>query len=310
VTLDQLDAFVAVIREGTITAAAQSLHKSQPAISKLVSNLEAELGVALLDRSRHRATATDEGLAFFERAATLLRDAHSLRELGTNLGGTPERRVRITIDAVTPLPPVLEVLARTRRQYPTVRIEVDVGQWTGASASLLDGNADLAIASGPVPDSPRLVARPFPAVTIVPVVRADHPLAVTDSPPEDVLRQHPQVVLSDQTGAESTRSLNVLRDGLAWRVTDLHAKKQIIIAGLGWGGLPEHLVAPELAAGTLRRLHIASFETHVMPLHVLRRKTRARRVITATLWRELSDIARHAGDPSVGLSRGRRAADR
>ncbi len=290
-TLDQLDAFVAVVREGTITAAAHALHKSQPAISKLVRNLEVELGVTLLDRSRHRATPTEEGHAFFDRAADLLLDAAALQELGTNLGGTPERRVRLTIDAITPLPPVLEVLARVRSQFPRVRIEVDVGRWTGASSTLLDDEADIAIASGPLPDSTRLVARRFPAVTIVAVARADHPVAANASPSVELLRQHPQVVLSDPTGADSPRSLNVLRDGLTWRVTDLHAKKQIIASGLGWGGLPEHLVAPELEAGTLRRLHIASFETHAMPLHVLRRKTRARRIITTALWRDLCGIA-------------------
>ena len=291
-TLDQLHAFVAVIREGTITAAAASLHKSQPAISKLVRNLESELGVTLLDRTHHSATPTEEGRAFFERAAALVHDAATLRELGANLGGTPERSVRLSIDAIAPLPPVLGVLARVRSRFPTVRIEVDIGRWTGASTTVLEGDADLAIASGPVPDSARLVARPFPAVTIVAVARADHPVASNPSPTVGVLRQHPQVVLADPTGADSPRSLNVLADGLSWRVTDLHAKKQIIVAGLGWGGLPEHLVATELAAGTLRRLHIESFETHVMPLHVLRRKTRARRVITTALWRDLSEIAR------------------
>ncbi len=99
-------------------------------------------------------------------------------------------------------------------------------------------------------------------------------------------------MLSDPTGADSPRSLNVLRDGLTRCETDLYAKKQIIASCLGWGGLPEHLVAPELEAGTLRRLHIASFETHPMPLHALRRKTRARRIITTTLWRDLCEIAR------------------
>lgn len=294
-TLDQLAAFVAVVREGTITAAAAALHKSQPAVSKLVSNLEGELGVPLLDRSGYRPTLTDEGQVFFDRAASLTEDAGALRQLGENLRQSPERRVRLTLDAITPLAPVLEVLVRVRRQFPSVRIELDVGGWTGATAAILGGDADLAIASGVLPDTPRVVARPFPSVAIAAVVRRNHVLAETKGPvPSALLRQHPQVVLADPTGADSSTSLNVLPGGLTWRVTELHAKKQIIEAGLGWGGLPEHLVETEIASGQLQRIDVCAFEAHSMSLHVLRRKSRAKRIVTNTLWRELCGIGHDA----------------
>src|SRR5258707_10836877 len=60
-TYDQLVAFLAVAGEGTFTAASAALHKSQPAVSKLVRNLEDELGVQLFDRQQYRATLTDAG---------------------------------------------------------------------------------------------------------------------------------------------------------------------------------------------------------------------------------------------------------
>lgn len=294
-TLDQLYAFVAVVHKGTITAAAAALHKSQPAISKLVSNLEADLGVPLLDRSGYRPTLTDEGRVFFERATSLTQDAGALRQLGENLSQHPERRVRVTLDAITPLPPVLGILVRVRAQFPSVRIELDVGGWTGAAAAIVDGKADLAVAGGTLPDSPRVVARPFPAVTVVAVARADHPVALAPLPLADgLLREHPQVVLADPTGAGSSTSLNVLRDGLSWRVTDLWAKKQIIEAGLGWGGLPQHLVAAELASGRLKQLDVPAFEAHTMELHVLQRRSRARRLVTSMLWTDLCGLARPA----------------
>ena len=60
-TFDQLVAFVAVASRAAFTAASARLHKSQPAVSKLVRNLEQELGVALFDRRAYRATLTDAG---------------------------------------------------------------------------------------------------------------------------------------------------------------------------------------------------------------------------------------------------------
>src|SRR5688572_14730232 len=66
-TYDQLSAFLYVAREGSFTAASAALHKSQPAVSKLVRNLEQELGLQLFDRSAYRATLTEAGQRFYER---------------------------------------------------------------------------------------------------------------------------------------------------------------------------------------------------------------------------------------------------
>ncbi|WP_145975925.1 LysR family transcriptional regulator, partial [Ruegeria atlantica] len=60
-----LRAFRATLSEGTLVAASEILHLSQPAISRLISGLEAELGLTLFDRSGRNLTPTREGLAFY-----------------------------------------------------------------------------------------------------------------------------------------------------------------------------------------------------------------------------------------------------
>src|SRR4029077_16488297 len=85
VTYDQLIAFLAVANDGAFTAASNTLHKSQPAVSKLVRNLEDELGVALFDRSQYRATLTDAGRLFHERAAAVIESTEALRTFGMQL---------------------------------------------------------------------------------------------------------------------------------------------------------------------------------------------------------------------------------
>src|SRR4029077_13666865 len=86
-TYDQMVAFTTVAAEGTFTGASEALHKSQPAASKLIRNLESELGVALCDRTRYRATLTDAGRVFYERAAAVIESTHALRGFGLALGG-------------------------------------------------------------------------------------------------------------------------------------------------------------------------------------------------------------------------------
>src|SRR5512139_3005097 len=102
-TYDQLSAFLRVATEGSFRAASASLHKSQPAVSKLVRNLEAELGVELFDRSAYRATLSDAGRLFFERAAALLESTEALRSFALELAGEAEPIVRLAVDAVAPL---------------------------------------------------------------------------------------------------------------------------------------------------------------------------------------------------------------
>src|SRR4029077_12909796 len=103
-------------------------------------------------------------------------------------------------------------------------------------------------------DAAKVDATPFARIRIVPVARADHPVATRRPPiPPALLRGHPQIVLRDSAQAPSP-AVNVLEGGLRWTVTDIAAKKELILAGMGWGGLPEHVVADELADRTLKAL--------------------------------------------------------
>jgi DNA-binding transcriptional LysR family regulator len=75
-------------------------------------------------------------------------------------------------------------------------------------------------------------------------------------------------------------------------VTDVAAKKEIILAGMGWGGLPEHVAAEALAARTLVALRVPDFEEEAMELFVLRRRDRPHGVVAQALWRELKSAGR------------------
>ena len=65
--------FLAVIREGTISAAAESLHVAQPSLSRQMKDLEEELGVTLFERGNRRITLTEEGQVLRRRAEELVR---------------------------------------------------------------------------------------------------------------------------------------------------------------------------------------------------------------------------------------------
>ena len=252
----------------------------------------------LFDRSAWRATLTDAGRLFFERTSQLLAGADALRTFGRSLSGEAEPVVRLVVEAVTPLPPVLAALRDVQETFPAVRYELRTERMTGALEALEDGSADLVIASAHGMNPSTLAARPFVSVRILPVVRRDHPLAAAGSPvPAALLRQYAQVVLRDSARGELTQTLNVLQGGLRWTVTDVAAKLEIIHAGMGWGGLPEHVVAGALRDGTLCALDVREFHVRVFELSLLRRLGSPGGPVARALW---SRLAATAPDPTIG----------
>ena len=135
-TYDQLVAFTTVAAEGTFTGASEALHKSQPAVSKLIRNLEGELGVVLFDRTQYRATLTDCGRVFYERAAAVIESTHALRGFGLALGGKVEPIVRLEVEAVTPLDPIVKILRDVEARFPSVRFELHTERLAGAAEAL------------------------------------------------------------------------------------------------------------------------------------------------------------------------------
>src|SRR5262245_32228826 len=311
-TYDQIVAFLAVAGEGSFTAASSALHKSQPAVSKLVRNLAEELGIELFDRNNYRAPLTDTGRLFYERAAAVIESTEALKSYGAELAGEIEPAVRLAIEAVTPLGPVMQILRAVQERYPAVRIELSTERLAGAADALREGRADLVVATKLGMDSGKLEMARFRTVRILPVARADHPLAVAGVPiPPALLRAHAQIVLRDSAQGEASPSLNVLEGGLRWSVTDVAAKKEVTLAGMGWGGLPEHVIADVLASGELVALQIPEFETDVMELFAMRRRDRPHGVVANALWEELKRSGTTA-DASMQRRReeGRRAGKR
>ena len=300
-TFDQLEAFHAVATRGGFSAASAHLHKSQPAISKLVQNLEAELGFALFDRAGYRAQLTDAGKLFLERTQAVLDGAEALRHFGLALGGAAEPVVRLVLDAVAPLGPVAAALREVRARFPGVRFELRTERLAGAFEAVRDRSADLAIACLQGMDAGAMAVQRFCDVRVLPVVHRDHPLAGHAGPvPIAVLRAHPQVVLRDSARGEITQSVNVLEGGVRWSVTDVGAKLELIEAGLGWGGLPEHVVAGPLADGALVALDIREFDVSAIALSAIRRRDQPIGPVTQALWVRLAAAVPPASGPVAG----------
>ena len=95
--LAEMEAFVNVVDNGGFTEAARKLGVSKSAISKSDSSLEARLAVRLLNRTTRRVSPTEVGLAYYDRARAVLKDALDADSMVTAMQDSPQGSLRISV---------------------------------------------------------------------------------------------------------------------------------------------------------------------------------------------------------------------
>lgn len=259
-TLDQLQIFLAVIGEGSFSAAGRRLGRAQSAISYAIGNLEAQLGLALFDRAATRQPRpTAAGLALATDARCMVASLQALRARAHGLRQGLEAEVRLAVDVLLPAPVLAAVLKAFQAEFPTVGLRLHTGVLGAVWDQLLQGQADLGIAGEMEGHRHDLSVRRLGGATIVPVATPEHPLARLPGPvPATAVREHLQIVVTDQTEHTKGRDFRVI--GLThWRVTDMATKHALVCAGLGWGGLPHWMATADIAAGRLKALDLEPY---------------------------------------------------
>ncbi|WP_413742213.1 LysR substrate-binding domain-containing protein [Sodalis sp. RH15] len=156
-TLDELQAFVAVVDTGSITAAAEQLDLTISATSRTLSRLEEKLQTTLLRRTTRRLELTEEGTDFLQHARTILASVDEAEEQMAARRMRPAGRLRV--DAATPfmLHVIVPLLEGFRTRYPDIELELHS---TEGIIDLIERRTDVAFRIGPLKDS-TLHARPI-----------------------------------------------------------------------------------------------------------------------------------------------------
>lgn len=257
--MDRLDRdrmFVAVMEAGSFAAAARRLGTSSGQASKLVSRLEAELGVRLLNRTTRALSPTEVGQAYFEGIRPLLDELDALDSSVRSASDAPSGRLRITAPitfGVTQLAPALNDFAR---RFPGIELDVS---FSDRVVSLVDEGFAVAVRIGRPVDS-SLIARRLCDVEIVALASADY-LGAHGVPerPED-LAAHECIIDTN------------LREPLVWRFQERSGESIAVNvtgrlrfsnpeaclgaaeAGFGVAYLPSFVAGPSFRAGRVQAL--------------------------------------------------------
>src|SRR5207253_10001116 len=112
----------------------------------------------------------------------VVESTHALRAFGFALGGKVEAIVRLAVEAVTPLDPIVKILPAAEARFPSVRVELHTERLAGAAEALHERRADVVVATILGIDAAKVDAVPFGRVRNVAVPLRDHPLG-TPRPP-------------------------------------------------------------------------------------------------------------------------------
>jgi DNA-binding transcriptional LysR family regulator len=254
-SLDHLRIFIAVAEHGSFGAAAGAMGRAVSAVSYGIAQLEAQLGLTLFAREGSRRpvlTAAGEGL--LAEARGIADGVDALLAKARSLHAGQEASIGLVIDVMVPGEVTARVLGEFRRMFQTVALTLNIEGLGAVAACLIDKEGELAIGGPVTADHPELERQVIGEIDLVPVAAPSHPLARAGVAPGES-RQHLQLVLTDRSRLTEGQEFSVLSPS-TWRLGDLGAKHSLLIEGLGWGNMPRHMVAGDLAAGRLVELDL------------------------------------------------------
>ncbi|WP_368642184.1 LysR family transcriptional regulator [Castellaniella ginsengisoli] len=233
--LDQLRQFVATVEAGSISAAARRLGKAQSAVSTAIGLLEADLGVALFDRTKHRATLSDAGRVMLLEARELLRQARALDQRARSLSTGDEARLALALDEALPYTAIRALLRELSDHFPDLELTLLNGTATEVADYVDQARADAAFHfdRGPLRDSFDQGRIGTLAQGIF--VASGHPLADKPQVRREDLAYYRQIVMRAEDVEEAIYSPKV------WRSDSFYTIADMVADDLGWATLPVNI---------------------------------------------------------------------
>jgi DNA-binding transcriptional LysR family regulator len=301
VSLDQLRTFIAAADTGSFSAAGRRLGRAQSVVSQTLANLEGQLSVRLFERGGRFPVLTAEGKALLTDARTVAGSIDLFKARARGLAGGLEAEVSVVVDVMFPTDVLTAAVAAFQAEFPNTPLRISVDGLSAVLQQVLEHRCAFGI-RGAVPISPpELSNEHLLVIQYQWVASASHPLVAKPGPlrSEDLAR-HVQLVLSDRSRLSDGMDLGVFSPR-TWRLSDLGAKHAFLRAGLGWGGMPQHVVKEDLARGALVPLTIEATEAATrMPMSAIYRTDSPPGPASRWLIDRLTDIAERMSNAALG----------
>ncbi|ADY14550.1 LysR family transcriptional regulator [Sphaerochaeta globosa] len=257
-------AVLKAVELGNFTKAAEALHCTQSAISRMVKDLEEEWDLCLLQRSKQGVRLTSEGQALYPTLQRICNEQHGLETQVGSLHQFESGSIRIgTVSSIAThlLPPAL---MKFKQGFPNIHFELLMGEYEEIAQWIRTGRVDFGFLRLPVGDDMDVrVLLEDPLLVVLP---NNHPLCLLKEIPPKSLEEYPFILLS-RTGSAEVPAL-VQQKHLAlsvhYRTWDDYAVMAMVEQGLGISILPSLIVTRCSYTITTRTLEGGAFRTLVL----------------------------------------------
>ncbi len=233
ISIEEMRSFAAVAAQGTFSAAARALGRSQSVVSTHIAGMENELGIRLFVRGTP-AKLTPAGEELLPGALRVLREAERFESRASELFRLPEPLLYMGIDMALELPLLLDLLRDFSRQFPSARLQLENISSSESNWFFRRSHMTMAVIFSSRPDpeceehliglAPRAVA-----------VSKKHPLAAVERPSIEALQGVRQIVVNARD-SESESPITVSPD--VWEVDGAQWAIGLAARGVGWTIVP------------------------------------------------------------------------
>ena len=290
--LARLEAFLEVVRLGSVRAAARSLHLGQPALSARISGLEIDVDARIFDRTKRGMVLTRAGLALVPHAERALEAAEAGRSAVRHVEQGDEGELVIAAASAINASVVPELLARFRRFHPGVHLSVLTGSVERIVELVTLGGAQIGLVRGSRDFN--LLATPLYEEQMLLMAHPEHPFAIEGRISIERLGDA-TLVLFDRASDDYEVANSMLRSASVTpygviEVDSVDTARRLVERGLGVSLLPSTAVASDIEAGRLARVGLIGVSTVRRRVLVLERPDMSPWAPVSTLRDLLADV--------------------
>lgn len=247
-TLRQLQYFVAVAEQGSVSRAAQILSISQSAVTEAIKELEGDLGVELFERHPRGLNITHKGHQFLRHATKILADVSDARRTFASEAAPSGGRLQLGVTSMVAGYVLSDLLARYRRGYPGVEVSAIEDNGDYLEHLLVGGELDVAVmVISNLRDRMALQAEILEVSPYRLWLPLGHPLAAADIISLTDIAAEPLIMLTvDEIEENTGRLLMALgaRPNVAFRTRSVEAVRSLVATGAGIALLPDLVYRP------------------------------------------------------------------
>ncbi len=249
-----LEAFVAVARSGSVSAAARKIHITQPAVSVRIRRLEEQVGERLFHRSGRGVALTAAGSHLLPRAEEALLAAKAFSTAAADYSGVRGGELRIGTTDVASIYILPGAYRLFLRRFSEVELSVRVEGTTSLLAALREGEIEIAVVSLPA-EGDDLVVTKIASDPLVAVLPSSHPLAKRSRVDLGQLVATPMITFKRDSVTrrmvEREFGLRGLEPRIGMEISSPEAIRKLVEVGLGFSFLPARSVRREVREGRL-----------------------------------------------------------